>query len=569
MNQIRTYLILALLFVSYLIWMQWQQDFAPPPPVISKAHITAVSGPPLPSSTAANYSPKNMVIPQPEELNKAATKSKTASLGSSGQRITLRSDVLALTLDSQGGTLVNAELLKYPVKPGSKQVVALLNEHPKKYFTIQNGLVSTPGKAPSSQAIYKTSSNHFVLKPGKNTIQAVLRWQNAATGLTVIKRYMLTRGSYNVQVTQTIENRGKKTWVGSTYEQLIRTAPHVKSGFLEGFTNPSEHAFAGAVWYSPDEKFSKLSFADFEKDPLKKEVKGGWLGFTELYFLAVWIPETHQLEKFSSTRFGQPGQERYLVRSISPTFSVTPGQNVTSRVHLFLGPKIPDKLEAAAPGLGLSVDYGLLTIIAKPLQGLLGWLEQLTHNWGLAIILLVILIKVTFYKLSEAQYRSAAKMRKLSPRIQALNKRYADDKTKKQQAMMELYKKEKANPMAGCLPMLVPIPVFFALYYVLFSSVELRQAPFYFWIHSLSAPDPYFILPIINAAIMLAQQFLMPSTGMDPNQARIMKFMPVGMAVLFAFFPAGLVLYWVTNGLLGVLQQWYVTRKIMAEPSKH
>ncbi len=568
MNKIRTYLIFALLFVSYLIWMQWQQDFAPPHPPVSKPQITAVTTPSVPSSTTANAS-ANMAVPQPMELTKATTKSEMTSLASSGQHIILRSDVLALTLDSQGGSMIKAELLKYPVKPGSKQMVDLLNDHPKKYFTIQNGLISTPGKAPSAQATYQASSQRFILRPGKKTIQAVLRWQNPVNGLTIIKRYILTRGSYDVQVTQTIENRGKTAWIGSTYEQQIRTAPQVKSGFLEGFTNPSEHAFSGAVWYSPEDKFNKLSFTDFEKDPLKKKVKGGWLGFTELYFLAAWIPEANHLEKFSSARFGRPGQERYLVRSIGPAFTVAPGRNVTSRAHLFLGPKIPDQLEAAAPGLGLSVDYGLLTIIAKPLQGLLGWLEQLTHNWGLAIILLVILIKVTFYKLSEVQYRSAAKMRKLSPRIQALNKRYADDKTKKQQAMMELYKKEKANPMAGCLPMLVPIPVFFALYYVLFSSVELRQAPFYFWIHSLSAPDPYFILPVINAAIMLAQQFLMPSTGMDPNQARIMKFMPVGMAVLFAFFPAGLVLYWVTNGLLGVLQQWYVTRKIMAEPSKH
>jgi len=569
MNQIRTYLIFALLFFSYLIWMQWQQDFAPPPPPVSKTPVTAVVTPPVASSTMANSSATNVAVPLPAELSKAATKPATAPIAGVGQRITLRSDVLALTLNTQGGSMVKAELLKYPIKPGSKQVVTLLNDHPKKYFTIQNGLVSTPGRAPSAQASYQTSSRHFTLKPGKKTVQAELRWQNPGTGLTVIKRYILTRGSYDVKITQTVENRGKTAWVGRSYEQLIRTAPQVKSGFLEGFTNPSEHAFSGAVWYSPDEKFNKLSFTDFEKDPLKKTVKGGWLGFTELYFLAAWIPEASHLQTFSSTRFGQPGQERYLVRSIGPAFTVAPGQNASSQLHLFLGPKIPDQLEAAAPGLGLSVDYGLLTIIAKPLQGLLGWLEQITHNWGLAIILLVILIKVTFYKLSEVQYRSAAKMRKLSPRIQALNKRYADDKAKKQQAMMELYKKEKANPMAGCLPMLVPIPVFFALYYVLFSSVELRQAPFYFWIHSLSAPDPYFILPIINAAIMLAQQFLMPSTGMDPNQARIMKFMPVGMAVLFAFFPAGLVLYWVTNGLLGVLQQWYVTRKVMAEPGKH
>ncbi len=569
MNQIRTYLIFALLFFSYLIWMQWQQDFAPPPPPVSKTPTTAVATPPVPTPVVPNSAVPNVAVPQPAELTKATTRSATAPLANPGQRITLRSDVLALTLNSQGGSMLKAELLKYPIKPKSKQVVTLLNDQPNKYFIIQNGLISTPGKAPAAQAVYQTSGTHFALKPGEKTVQAELRWQNPVTGVTVIKRYILTRGSYDVQVSQTVENHGKSAWIGNTYEQLIRTAPHVKSGFLEGFTNPSEHAFTGAVWYSPEDKFQKLSFSDFEKDPIKKAVKGGWLGFTELYFLAAWIPEATRLEKFSSTRFGQPGQERYLVRSIGPTFNVAPGQNVTSRVHLFLGPKIPNQLEAAAPGLGLSVDYGLLTIIAKPLQWLLAQLERFTHNWGLAIILLVILIKVSFYKLSEVQYRSAAKMRKLSPRIQALNKRYADDKAKKQQAMMELYKKEKANPMAGCLPMLVPIPVFFALYYVLFSSVELRQAPFYFWIHSLSAPDPYFILPIINAAIMLAQQFLMPSTGMDPNQARIMKFMPVGMAVLFAFFPAGLVLYWVTNGLLGVLQQWYVTRKVMAEPGKH
>ncbi len=552
MNQTRTFLLLGLLLLAYLLWSAWQQQFHPQPVAApaSTAAVPPAATPPVPAPPAG-------MQPAPA----SAGSSPAAALPQrGGERIRVRTDVLDVTLDSVGGTLQRARLLRYAVKPGQPQRVRLLDEGTQQYLVAQSGLASSQ-PAPGADALYHAAATGYTLAPGQNRLVVALTWADPAHGLRVTKRYVFTRGSYVVQLQQTVHNAGATAWTGSTWAQLLRTAPPPPPShwFLH---DPAAFSFNGGAWYSPQDKFSKLPYDNFLKQPLAREVRGGWLAFVEHYFLAAWIPPPQAAYRYSSTEFNREGVPYYLLRATGPAFTVAPGASASESMRLFIGPKLQGTLEHTAPGLQLTIDYGIFTILAQPLHWILVQLHRITYNWGLAIILLVLLIKAAFFKLSDRQYRSMAKMRKLAPRIRALQERYADDKMKLQQAMMELYQKEKANPLSGCWPMLVQIPVFFALYWVLIESVELRQAPFFGWIHNLSAPDPYFVLPVLNAGVMLLQQFLTPAAGMDPTQAKIMKFMPVVMAVFFAFFPAGLVLYYLVNSLTGVIQQWLVMRQV-------
>jgi YidC/Oxa1 family membrane protein insertase len=338
------------------------------------------------------------------------------------------------------------------------------------------------------------------------------------------------------------------------YRQLLRVPPPSKGG---GLTNPEAYSFVGAAWYSPQDKFEKLAFDEFEDEPLQKDASGGWIAMLQHYFVAAWIPNATDAAQYSTAQL----DGRYLIRSLGPSLELAPGAQARSEAQLYVGPKLQDRLDGVAPGLGLTLDYGIFTVIAQPLHWLLAKLHALTGNWGWAIVLLVVLIKLALFKLSEAQYKSFAKMRRVQPRIEALKERYGEDRQKFQTAMMELYKKEKINPMGGCLPILVQIPIFIALYWVLLESVELRHAPWIGWIQNLTAPDPYFVLPALNLLTMWLTQKLSPTPGMDPMQKKMMQIMPLVFGVMFAFFPAGLVLYWATNGALGLLQQWVITRR--------
>ena len=561
MNQTRTFLVFALLFVAYLLWTTWQSDYATAP---VSAAVTAktlpTSGNATPTATTAAPAP---MTPQVPEIPAVATPEQTP-----GQQIHVRTDLLDLGIDTRGGTLDRAELLDYAVEPGKPARVDLLHAGAADYFVAQSGLVSATDKAPDHNAVFRAPQAAYTLAPGQNTLNVDLTWTDAASGVSVLKRYTFTRGSYVVTLTQQVINRGRMPWAGNAYEQLTRVAPPAPSSHLFGLSDPASHSYNGPAWYGPADKFQKLPYEKVASKPLDKTVSGGWVAMVQHYFLAAWIPGNAGAQTFQSAAVNAAGSTRYVMRTLGPAFTVAPGQTVGSTANLFVGPKLQNLLQQTAPGLELTVDYGMFTVLAQPLHWVLVELHRLTRNWGLAIILLVLLIKAVFFKLSEKQYTSAAKMRKLAPRIQALKERYGDDKVKMQQSMMELYQKEKANPLAGCWPMLVQIPVFFALYWVLLESVELRQAPFFGWLQNLSAPDPYFVLPILNAAVMLAQQFLTPMVGMDPTQAKIMKAMPLLFAFMFAFFPSGLVLYWVTNGLTGLLQQWFIMRRYNARDAK-
>ncbi|NII10697.1 membrane protein insertase YidC [Oleiagrimonas sp. C23AA] len=571
MNQTRTFLVLVLLFVAYLLWNQWENDYARPAATPTPSAQTDQGAPSKASASNGDVpdagSAATPSVPTDEQASASTPSAPGASAkpSSHGQLVTVSTPLLRLTIDTRGGSIIKAELLGYPKTLKSTESVHLLDDQADSFFVAQSGLISAHDAAPDHRAMFHAEKTDYQMGPGAKTLVVPLTWTNGQ-GLTVTKRYVLTRGSYQVQLQQQIDNHGSATWTGNAYRQLQRVVPPKKkySNFLERYSDQSHYSFFGAAWYSPGDKFSKLAFDKFGEDPLKRDITGGWLAMVQHYFMTAWIPPKGERDAYASATLNKgAGKPRYLVRAIGPQISVAPGKQATSHARLYVGPKLRDRLAAVAPGMDLAVDYGFFTVVAVPLHWVLDHFHALTGNWGVAIILLVLLINVIFYKANEAQYKSAAKMRKLKPRMDSLKERYGDDKQKMQQAMMELYKKEKINPVAGCWPMLIQIPVFFALYTVLRESVELRQAPFFGWIHDLSAADPYFVLPVLYMLIMLATQFMMPTQpGMDPTQQKMMRFMPIAFSVIFAFFPAGLVLYYTVNSLCRLGMQWWITRRI-------
>jgi YidC/Oxa1 family membrane protein insertase len=564
MNQTRPFLFLALVFVSYLLWTEWQKDYHPEPTAVATAPASA-------GTTAGVPTVDNNGVPLAAGV--AAVDKANAPPAPAAQLVTITSDVLRLTIDTRGGSVVRAELLKYPTDPITKKnptspPVRLLNDDEVHYFAAQDGLVSNGGAAPDHRALFSSEKTDYTLADGQNEQSVDLTWTDAS-GLKVVKTYKLTRNNYTVDFDQHIENGGSTPWTGNAYQQLQRIAAPKPAGWWSAYTDPGAHSFFGAAWYSPEEKFESLLFADFTKKPLNRHITGGWSAMIQHYFFVGWIPPATDNVAYSTTVLdANSANPRYLVRTFGPTITVAPGQASDSKARLYIGPKLQGTLDAIAPGLELSTNYGWLTVISQPLHWALSQLHAVVGNWGLAIIVLVLLLKAALFKLTDAQFRSGARMRKLQPRVAALKERYGDDKAKMQQAMLELYKKEKVNPMSGCLPILITFPVFIGLYRVLLESVELRHAPFIGWIHDLSAPDPFFILPAIYVMITLATQFLTPTVGMDPTQAKMMKVMPLLFAVIFAFFPAGLVLYWIVNGATSLTQQWFVTRSVNRTETK-
>lgn len=564
MKQTRNFLLFALLAVAYFLFVAWQKDYMLPPP--APAPVAA-------SSTAAPAAS----VPAVPTAQVGAPVAATPSIGATTSAVThaatpqviVTTDVLRLTIDTRGGSIVSSHLLDYPVAPRTHKdpnpaPVTLFNDTDAKYFVAQNGLVSssdtTAADQPNHLAVFSAAKSAYTLAPGQNELDVPLTWQDAK-GLKVTKIYRFTRGSYVVNLDQKVDNTGSTAWQGNAYTQLLRTEPPHSGNWLKNISDPEVRSFQGAAWYT-GEKFEKLDFSDLKKpkDRLDGDFKGGWAAMLRLYFFAAWIPPVNETAHYATdTVDPDSAHPKFLIRAVGPSFSVAPGQSVDTTARLYVGPNLQGKLDTIAPGLDLTIDYGMFKVIAVPMHGILSFFHAIVRNWGLAIILLVLAIKAATWKLTAIQYRSSAKMRKLAPRVAALKERYGDDKAKLQQAQMELYKKEKVNPMSGCLPMLITLPVFYGLYYVLEYSLELRHAPF-LWIPDLSAPDPYYILPVIYAAVMLGTQWLNPATvGMDPTQAKMMKVMPLLFTVMFAFFPAGLCLYYAVNGLVGFGQQWWIT----------
>ena len=563
MNQARSFLLIAWLLVAFLIWEAWQKDqlTVPSSGPDTIAAQPAGDAPAAAVPEAVPASAASDAVPNPDAAPESANATLPALEPSLGEArlLTLSNDVLRLTIDTRGGNVVGAELLDFGQTPEDDAArVELLSRRSERLFHAQSGLIaaSAGAPAPTHQSLFEAEGETFNLAAGAEAVELPLRWTDPS-GLELSKRLVLRRGSYVVEVHNSLHNRGEAAWRGNHYRQLLRVPPPKPKG--SQFTNPELYSFVGAAWYNPVDKFEKLKFEDFDpKAPLALDQSGGWTAMLQHYFFAAWIPPAEETVRIGTAALAG-GQ--YLIREVGPAFELAPGEQREHSARLYVGPKLQDQLADVAPGLELAIDYGIFTLLAEPLFILLSFLHSLFGNWGWAIIALVVLIKLAFFKLSETQYKSFAKMRAVQPRIEALKERYGDDKQKFQMAMMELYKKEKINPMGGCLPILVQIPVFVALYWVLLESVELRHAPWILWIDNLTARDPYFVLPIVNMATMYVTQLMTPMVGMDPMQKRIMQIMPLAFGFLFAFFPAGLVLYWATNGLLGLAQQWVITRR--------
>jgi YidC/Oxa1 family membrane protein insertase len=569
MEQQRTFLFLILIAISFLIWQQWQADYGPKP----KTTVSETSGeavvPDKPGASTPSSSEGEMPVPSASSQPQSTTpKPPVEKQPSAGQDIVVETDLVRAVIDTQGGDIKHLDLLKYPVaveKPD--QPFRLLDQSAQRNFVAQSGFYvpdseSLREQTPGRKTVYQVTQTRYQITADGKAQNIDLTWRNRA-GVEFIIRYTFTPGSYLINVSHIVNNAGANSWKGNVYLRMQRTPPTDSKGMAMLPT------YLGAVYYSPEEKYQKVDFDDIDdanpngtvRDAINQEFAGGWAAFIEHYFVGAYIPPKEEAYRYFTAKLDN---RRYLVGMSSPQHEVAPGAQKEIHSKLFVGPKLQNVLEGVAPGLELSVDYGWLTIIAKPLFWVLDFLHGLVGNWGWAIILLTILIKLAFYKLSEASYKSMANMKRVAPRMQQLKERYAGDRQKMNQALMDMYRKEKINPLGGCFPILIQIPVFIALYYVLLESVELRQADWIFWFNDLSTKDPYFVLPILMGASMLIQQKLNPAP-MDPIQAKMMMFLPVVFTVLFLFFPSGLVLYWVVNNVLSITQQWYITKHVMAE----
>jgi YidC/Oxa1 family membrane protein insertase len=536
---------MALAFLGMLLYQAWQDDYG----AASRADSTA------PQSTAPEVPADTPQAPQVAEIDSVLPTVEAAPAEDpSGARqfVEVVTDTLDLLIDTRGGTIVDARLVGYPVavnRPDEKY--RLLSQRPSDFFIAQSGLLGAEReRTPTHEAIFSAANARYEMQPGEDSLTVELVWQSG-DGLEVKKRYRFERGSHAVVLEHEVVNRSDTVWNGREYRQLQRGEP-TDSG------NWFMYTYTGGAIFSQEDKYQKYDFEDLGAGKLDRAVTDGWVAMIQHYFLGAIVPPRGQTQQFYGKRLPNG---RAVIGAYTPALTVEPGASATFSGSLFLGPKLQAELAELAEGLDLTVDYGWLVFLAKPMFWILEQIHDLVGNWGWTIIIFTVLIKLAFYKLSETSYRSMANLRKLTPRIQALKDRYGDDKQRMQQAMMEMYKKEKINPLGGCLPMLVQIPFFIALYWVLLESVELRQAPWILWIDDLSVKDPYFVLPLIMGISMFVQQKLNPPPP-DPMQAKILLMLPVVFTVMFAFFPSGLVLYWVVNNLLSIAQQWVITKRI-------
>ena len=549
MDNQRLFLFVALSFVMLLLWQSWVEDYGPVPTPESAVPQTQTTTDPVPGNVpgsrddipSASSDPAAQVSALPEtELLKSA------------QYIEVETDLFKVRIDTTGGDLRQADLLAYPATtdPDSPPF-RLLNDEMPNLFVIQSGLRASVGTEPTHHVIYTPEQTSYRMGESDDELVVPMTWRSPE-GVEVTKRYVFHRGSYAVDLQHEVRNQSGADWHGRQYRQLQRTqvAETGQSTFI--------YTYMGGVIYSPEEKYEKIKFDDMVDSDLDRTITDGWAAMLQHYFLGALIPANDEANRYYTKTLSN---SRYVIGLISPGQTVAAGDAALYETQIFIGPKLQDEMKQVAPGLELTVDYGLLTVLAQPLFWLLKTIHGLVGNWGWAIVLVTVIIKLAFYKLSETSYKSMANMRKLAPRLKTLKERYGDDRQKLNTAMMDMYKKEKINPLGGCLPIVVQIPVFISLYWVLLESVELRQAPFILWITDMSSPDPYYILPLLMGATMLIQQKLNPAP-MDPIQAKVMMALPVVFTVFFAFFPSGLVLYWVVNNTLSIAQQWVITRRI-------
>jgi len=542
MEFIRTLLIAVVLFLSYTLYESWNKDHS-----VESHHPVA--------EHQALHDSQNKFSDVPE----ITTNENKVDVVSSNSNITkdyinVKTNVLDIKIDKLGGSIVGADLLKYHKSLKSDEPLALLSNDAKDLYIAPNGLTSKYGPDSSdSRAVFSSASNNYDFQNSNKDIYSIdLVWTNKENNLKVIKTYKFYKNSYSIDVEYKIVNNMPNSWEGHLFSVLKQKYNAEKSTGFIGFS-----PFQGISYYDQDKTYQKLAFSNISSSKKTEwSSDAGWMAMVQHYFLAAWIPPAS--EKFSY-RVADLGSEVYSVTMWGPKITVAPNNVYKTDLKLYVGPEDVDILSAIAPGLERTVDYGILWPISSVIFKVMDFIHGYIGNWGWAIVLVTVLIKLIFYKLSSSSYRSMARMKKVAPKVAALKEKFGDDKQKMGQAMMELYKKEKVNPLGGCLPMIIPIPFFIALYWVIMESVQLRQAPFVLWIQDLSSYDPYFILPIIMGATMLLQQKLSPPPA-DPQQAKVMMFVPVVFTALFLYLPAGLTLYWSVNNALSILQQWYVMK---------
>lgn len=551
----------VVLFFMYQAWDSEQQAPVNPPQAQSSEDFdTAVPGEDNDELPSLDQAPDASPAPEVADRARPNTSVVAATPTQAGDSLWITTDVMRLRVDARGGTISQVELLSYNTEADNDTPLTLLHRRQTSQFLAQTGLLGSDGDAPTHQANFALPAKAVTLADGQDQVSATLRW-TGANGQVVDKTLTVHRGRYTVDVDYTVQ--ATADWAVSPYIQFnTRNLQESSDGppFIEQFN--------GVAWYAQKDggdkyKFQKRQFEKLGEEPLDAGQTGGWLAVMQHYFLAAALPADDAAVRMVAKPAKQGGHLTQLIGSKRNVSADAPSE---FGHRLYFGPKLQNRLGDVAPGLQLTVDYGLLTPLSEPLFWVLDRVHDIVRNWGVAIILLTLAIKLIFYKLSEAQYRSMAKMRKFAPRIQSIKDRYGDDREQMQKAMMDLYKKEGFNPLAGCWPMLVQFPVFIALYWVLLESVELRHAPFALWLQDLSAPDPFYILPVLFGVSMYFQQKLSgQAMTMDPMQQRIMTAMPIALTAFFAFFPSGLVLYWLVSNLWGIAQQWYIYRKLDGE----
>jgi YidC/Oxa1 family membrane protein insertase len=554
MNDIRRTILWVIFgFSLVLLWDQWQvfnghkPTFLPStkPPATATAPAAGTTAPSTPSTA-----PASGTVPAAAAPGTAAVPGGATTPAAAHERIAVSTDVLKLVFDTEGGSLVQSEFLRYDELEHKGKPFVLLDQSAARVYVAQTGLIG--GAFPTHKTPMRFSGER-TLKDGANEL--VLRFESGDLGgVKLVKTWTLKRGAYDIAVRHEIVNTGTAPVTPQLYLQLVRDGnkPPGESSFYSTFTGPAV--------YTEAKKFQKLEFKDIEnnKADFEKQSSNGYIAMVQHYFASAWLlADGVQRDIFAR----KVDNNLYAIGVITPAGEVAPGTTKAIDARIFVGPQEEKVLESVAPGLELVKDYGIFTIISKPLYWLLDWLHTLLRNWGWAIVALVVLLKAAFYWLNAKAYASMAKMKAINPKVMEMRERLKDKPQEMQQEMMRIYREEKVNPMGGCFPIVVQIPVFIALYWVLLSSVEMRNAPWIGWIKDLSAPDPWYILPVVMTATSLFQTWLNP-TPPDPMQAKLMWIMPLAFSVMFIFFPAGLVLYWITNNVLSIAQQWFINKRL-------
>lgn len=559
----RTILWVGLAIVSYMMVLAWNEDYhqTPTEPVAQSQQATDGSTPSLSSDSGqqqASSQAADNEFATPEDQGQTQVEGSAVKAADNGQKIDIRTDVLDLSINLQGGNITRASLLKYKESLDKPNPLELLQNNATRTYVMESSLIGRDGiDSPSNGSVptYSAAQTQYTLADGTDTLTVDLTY-SGDNGVKITKRYTLKRDSYEIDVRYLVDNQSDKPWQANFAGKIVRdSSPDPTAQKSVGI-----RSFLGMVLSSNEDPYEKYSLDDLKETPISQTAEGGWVAFLQHYFLSAWIPDADTKHKYQTTQRNNLN----VMGFVSSATTVAPGEQAKIGARAYVGPKIIDRLENVAPNLDRTVDFGWLFFIATPLFVVLNWFHSIFGNWGIAIILLTCTVKALFFKLSATSYRSMARMRAVGPQLQRLKETYGDDRQRMSQEMMALYKREKINPLGGCLPILVQMPVFISLYWVLFESVQLRHAPFFLWIHDLSVMDPYFVLPILMGISMFVQMSLNP-TPPDPMQAKVMKAMPFVFTIFFLWFPAGLVLYWLVNNVLSITQQYYITRKIQAE----